>query len=470
MKRRDFVKLLGSVPLITFAKADESKNIIKPFENFSKPLIIPPILEPKIKNGTKVYDLNVQEGKMAFLDGVKTETFGVNTNFLGPTIRVNRGDNVQINVKNSLKENTVLHWHGVKVPGICDGGPNRAIKPNNSWTTNFSIDQRSSMCWYHPHTYHQTGYQVYKGIAGLFIIDDEDSQNLDLPKEYGIDDIPLIFQDRRFDMQGQFLYKQSMHDTMMGVTGNFYLVNGVIEPYLKVDAKTVRLRLLNGSNARVYQFMFEDKREFYQIAGDSSFLPKPVKMKSLILSPAERAEILVDFSDLAGKTIMLADIVDKSYLLKIFVNKTKNESFEIPNKLVDIDEYQNIDNLPIRNFEINMSPGWLAINGKQMDMSRIDEKITLNQYEIWRIKNNRPMVHPFHIHGCSFKILSRNNNPAYANETGLKDTVLIYGNETVEIAVKFENEANEKYPYMYHCHILEHEDGGMMGQFTVSKS
>lgn len=470
MKRRDFVKLGLISSWTTFLGANSTKQKITLFKDFSKPLAIPPILEPKIhQDGTKEYNLNVQEGKVAFLNGVQTKTFGVNTDFLGPTIRVKKEDTIKINVKNSLKEETVLHWHGLKVPGINDGGPNRSIKPNNTWSTQYKINQRSSLCWYHPHTHEKTGAQVFMGIAGLFLIDDEESIKIDLPKDYGKDDIPLVFQDRRFDNQGQLLYKQSMHDVMMGVTGDFSLVNGVINPYIEVSPKTIRFRILNGSNARIYRFMFNDQRDFYQVAGDSSFLPKPIKMKTLLLSPGERAEILVDLADLAGKGIFFGDQLSDKPLLNILVKNEKTQKIKIPKKLTDITEYQKIGNVKIREFELNTRPGFLAINGKKMDMKRIDEVVPLGETEIWRIKNPAMMPHPFHIHGCSFKILSRNGKKAYLNETGLKDTVLVYGNETVEIAVKFEHESTKEYPYMYHCHILEHEDAGMMGQFIVRK-
>jgi len=468
MKRRDFVKLGLLSSCSTLLTAKPTENQITLFDAFSKPVAIPPILEPILsKEGIKEYTLNVQEGQSQFLKGAKTNTYGINTDFLGPTIRVQKGDTVQIKVNNHLKEETVLHWHGLKVPGINDGGPNRAIEPTKSWTTQFPINQRSSLCWYHPHTHKKTDIQVYMGLAGLFMIDDDESLKAKIPKEYGVDDIPLVFQDRRLDGNAQFVHKQSMHDTMMGVTGNIFMVNGVINPYIELSPKTVRLRILNGANARFYSFVFEDDRAFYQIAGDSSFLPKPVKMKQLILSPGERAEILVDLSDLKGKTIMMGDSFANKALLLIKVKDEKSQTFQIPNLLTTIHEYQDLRGAKRREFSLDVRPGWVGINGKQMDMNRIDEKVTLGQTEVWRIKNPQNMPHPFHIHGCSFKILSRNSMSPYANEKGLKDTVLLYGGETVEVAVKFDHIATKNYPYMYHCHILEHEDAGMMGQFTV---
>ncbi len=432
--------------------------------------MIPPILEAKIlKDGVKSYDLNVQEGKVEFLKGFKTNTYGINGDFLGPTLKVQKNDTIKINVNNSLREETVIHWHGLKIPGINDGGPNRAVVSNSSWNTQFTLNQRASLCWYHPHSHKTTGRQVYMGLAGLIMLEDQESLSLNLPVDYGVDDIPLVLQDRRFDSKAQFLYAQTMHDSMMGVTGDVHLINGVVDPYLEVKPTMIRLRLLNAANARIYSLVFSDNRSFYQIAGDSSLLPKPVKLKRLILSPGERAEILVDFSSLSGQNILLGDSLSNRALLNIKVMTSKPKILSLPQNLTVIDEYAQINSPKRREFTLDMNMMFMGINGKKMNLNRIDEKIVMGDTEIWKIKNSGMHAHPFHIHGCSFKILSRNGKNPYLNEAGLKDTVLIYSNETVELAVKFEHEASIDYPYMYHCHILEHEDAGMMGQFTVTK-
>jgi len=445
-------------------------NNVSTFTSFSKPLVIPPILEPKIlSDGVKSYDLNVQEGKVEFLKGFKTNTYGINGAFLGPTLRVSSNDTIIMTVQNSLREETVIHWHGLKIPGISDGGPNRAIVPNSSWTTQFTLNQRASLCWYHPHSHKTTGRQVYMGIAGLIMIEDQESLSLNLPVEYGLDDIPLVLQDRRFDSKAQFLYAETMHDSMMGVTGDVHLINGVVDPYLEVNPTLIRLRLLNAANARIYSLVFSDNKSFYQIAGDSSLLPKPVKLKRLILSPGERAEVLVDFSSLGGQNIFLGDSLSNRALLNIKVRTSKPKLLRIPKNLTVIDEYVEINNPKRREFTLDMNMMFMGINGKRMNLNRIDEKVIAGDTEIWKVKNSGMHAHPFHIHGCSFKILSRNGKNPYLNEAGLKDTVLVYSNETVEVAVKFEHEASKDYPYMYHCHILEHEDAGMMGQFTVTK-
>ena len=188
-------------------------------------------------------------------------------------------------MKNSLKEESVIHWHGLHLEGHNDGGPNRSIKENTSWSTTFKIQQRAATYWYHPHTHKRTGAQTYKGLAGLFIIEDEDSTKAKIPKEYGVDDIPLVIQDRRFDKNAQFVYKYSMHDEMMGVKGKVFLVNGINAPYVDVSPKTIRLRILNGSNARFYSLVFSNQQNFYQIAGDASFLEEPLKIKKTLIGP-----------------------------------------------------------------------------------------------------------------------------------------------------------------------------------------
>jgi len=467
MNRRKFIQFGVVSSALTLANAQQSNNS-PTYNSFTTKLIIPKILEPdSLANGLKHYTLTVQEGKKRFFKNRETFTYGINGNYLGPTLRVKNKETLKMLVNNQLKEETVIHWHGLKIPGIHDGGPSRAILPKQSWNTSLSVNQRASMCWYHPHSHKTTGRQVYMGLAGLILIDDEESLSLNLPNNYGLDDIPLVLQDRRFDSEGQFVYKQSMHDTMMGVTGDIQLINGVIDPLLNVDAKVVRLRILNGANARIYSLAFNNELTFYQIAGDSSLLPNSVALKSLILSPGERAEILVDLSNMQGQELYLGDKLNNKALLKIKVNDKVRNMGIIPEQLTTVNEYNNALPLNKREFTINMNMMFLGINNKKMNLNRIDEEVSLGVTELWRIKNPQRHAHPFHIHGCSFKILTRNGKAPYSNELGLKDTVLLYSNEVLEILVKFEHKASKKYPYMYHCHILEHEDAGMMGQFTV---
>lgn len=216
-------------------------------------LPIPVLLEDQNpEEGKAEFTLDVQYGKTEFIEGYEADTLGYNGDYLGPVIRVNRGDEVKINVNNELADSTTVHWHGLEVIGEMDGGPHQGIAPNSTWTPEFTIDQAAATLWYHPHLLHKTGEQVYKGLAGLFYIEDEYSESLDIPKDYGVNDIPLIVQDKRFTNDGQIPYNLSMDDEMNGFMGDTVLINGAISPQLEVKNEVIRLRILNGSNARSY--------------------------------------------------------------------------------------------------------------------------------------------------------------------------------------------------------------------------
>lgn len=442
-------------------------------------LQIPPLLENKSSEpGKAEFDLFVQYGKKTFFQGTEADTLGYNGDYLGPVIRVERGDEVQINVFNELKEATTVHWHGLEVDGDNDGGPHQVIDPGASWKPYFTIDQPAATLWFHPHLMDKTGEQVYKGLAGLFYIDDENSKSLELPKEYGVNDIPLIIQDKRFTSQGDIPYNLSMSDLMTGFMGDQVIINGTINPLLEVKNEVIRLRLLNGSNARSYQFSLSDTLPFYQIASDGGFLEESIKMTNLRLAPGERAEILVDLTDYeVGDELFFRDI--NSNLMTVKINDQATQSIKIPRNLAKIDEYSRSDILRTRTFVMSGMGPMVSINGKQMDMNRIDEEVNLNELEEWIIRNDSSGMggrrgmggmgmmntspHPFHIHGVQFRVVERNGRTPPQNERGWKDTVMLEDGEEVRILVQF----RKKGVFMYHCHILEHEDAGMMGQFLV---
>ncbi|WP_414839172.1 multicopper oxidase family protein [Carnobacterium sp. TMP28] len=434
-------------------------------------LPIPPLLEDKNpENGKVEFDLTVQYGETEFFEGHKTETLGYNGDYLGPIIKVNKGDEVKINVENSLNEMTTVHWHGLEVPAEMDGGPHQTIAPNSTWNPYFTINQPAATLWYHPHLLGKTGEQVYKGLAGLFYIEDEKSKNLNLPKDHGVNDIPIVVQDKQFTKDGDIPYELDMRDTMNGFMGDTVLINGAINPELDIKNELVRLRILNGSNARTYDFSFSDNTPFYQIASDGGFLEESIEMDDVTLAPAERAEILVDFSDYkVGDKVTFKDA--NNNLMTINIVEESNQELSIPKKLVDIPKYDRKDSLRSRDFVMSGMGPMVAINGKQMDMDRIDEELKINELEEWVITNESTggmgmmssSSHPFHVHGVQFQIIERNGETPALNEQGWKDTVMVKNNEEVTVLVVFK----EKGLFMYHCHILEHEDSGMMGQFTV---
>ncbi|WP_070119562.1 multicopper oxidase family protein [Bacillus marinisedimentorum] len=440
---------------------------------WEKELPIPPVLKDQNPDPNKAeFHLKAQKGKKEFFPGMEADTLGFNGDYLGPLIRVKTGEQVQMKVENQIGEETTVHWHGLEIDGEDDGGPHTVIDNGTVWAPEFTINQPAGTMWYHPHLLDETGRQVYKGLAGLFYIDDENSKSLDIPKKYGVDDIPLIVQDRTFTEDGNITYNLNMPDVMMGLHGDTVTVNGAINPYKEVPRGKVRFRLLNGSNARIYDFQLDNGESFHQIASDGGLLEKPVEMDSLTLSPGERAEIIVDFSDYKkGETVQLTD--SGTPFIEFRVDNKKGNDSPLPDKLADIPEPDRSSAKRTREIAMQGMGPMVNINGKQMDINRIDEVLKLHEPEIWGITNPKMrmmgneggLAHPFHVHGVQFQVLSRDGNQPPQNERGWKDTVLVYPGEEVEVLATWDY----KGIFMYHCHILEHEDAGMMGQIKVEE-
>lgn len=407
--------------------------------------------------------LDVQSGETRFFDSKQTQTLGYNGSYLGPVLRIRQGEKVNIKVNNQLSFSTTLHWHGLVVDGEQDGGPHQRIQPGESWSPTFTVDQPAATLWFHPHLMGDTANQVYYGLAGLIYIDDENSEKLNLPKDYGIDDIPLIVQDRSFNRDGSFDYRTSM---MGVVAGDTILINGTVNPYLNVNKGNVRFRILNASNSQNFEFRLSDRSNFQQIASDGGFLEAPLIRESVFLSPGERAEIIVDFSEAKRNTVSL--MLWNQSIMDINLTSTNTDMTEIPGSLTTITPIQSSDTPKTRVFELQSMGISGTINGKSFDMNRIDEEVNLNESEIWIITNLGGMMqtggHPFHVHGTQFQVISRNGRTPPLQERGFKDTVFVDIGEEVAIRVRFTHPGI----FMYHCHILEHEDNGMMGQFRVS--
>ena len=418
---------------------------------------------PKLLDGTK-FTVIARQGTTEIFDGTKTETYGYNGSFLGPVIRLNKGDKVTITAKNELSEGTTFHWHGLELPGDADGGPHHILQPGESQDVTFTVNQSAATLWFHPHPEGKTAEQVYKGLAGLMYITDDQSKKLGLPKEYGINDIPLIFQDRTFTNDKQLDYEKVKNED--GTIGNTVLINGTVNPKLQVRQENVRLRLLNGSNARDFSFQLSNGNSFKQIATDGGLLNKPVQLNKLKLSPGERAEIVVDFSKISGDISLVNE--DGVVLLPFEVKgKSKNEK-QIAQNLNNFVVTNEERALPVtKQIELFGMGQMVTMNNKQFDMNRIDFTQKQNVIEIWEIYNKPDMMggmtHPFHIHGTQFKVISVDGKEPPVYLQGWKDTVAIEAGQKVKLAVNFKY----KGIYMFHCHVLEHEDNGMMGQVKV---
>ncbi|MDT8718646.1 multicopper oxidase domain-containing protein [Clostridium sp. 19966] len=427
-------------------------------------LPIPELLEDKNPDpNIDDFTLEPQRGVTSFITGTQTETMGYNGSFLGPVIRVNSGDKVNIHVNNKLGEATTVHWHGLEINGENDGGPDQAIQAGTTWNPSFTINQQAATLWYHPHFSGSTATQVYNGLAGLFYVDDEVSKSLNIPKDYGVNDIPLVIQDRSFNKNGSFKYDTNFMD---GATGDNIIVNGAIKPNLDVKRVKIRFRIVNGSNSSNFNLRLDNRASFYQIASDGGLLESPVNQKSILLAPGERAEIIIDFSKY-DKGTKLSLMSDKSEILTFYVNEDGKDTTEIPSTLTRVNKISEAQVTKVRNFKLQGMGNMVSINGEKFNMSRIDETIKQGDTEIWNITSEGSMMHnmghPFHIHGVQFQILSRDGKEPDTEEKGWKDTVYIKPNEKVSIIVQF----NNKGIFMYHCHILEHEEAGMMGQIKV---
>ncbi|MDQ7074065.1 MAG: multicopper oxidase domain-containing protein [Gammaproteobacteria bacterium] len=470
MNRRTFLLASGaalSLPLMG-CSSSSTTNTTNTGGNTSTQT---PLRMPQLLTGTQ-FDLNLQTGSMEFIAGTSTPTFGINSNYLGPVIKVRNGDTVNFNVRNTLTEAATLHWHGMHVPGNVDGGPHQEILPGGLWQPSFTINQAAATNWFHSHTHNKTGEQVYRGLAGMMIVEDAESDALDLPKSWAEDDFPLIIQDRKFNTDGSFSYLPTQQDAMRGMMGDTFMINGSIDPIVDLPNKEVRFRILNASNARVYQLRLSNGDAFKQIATDNAFRETPLSLTSITVSPAERVEIVVDLSNLQGQTLTLQDANNNdTVLLTLNVNKAASSITRVPAQLTTLTPLDPTAAVRTRPFVLGRTRGLFSINGVSMDMTRIDHAMTLNEVEIWEITNTMGMTHNFHSHATHFQIIERNGSAANVleYEKGYKDTVLLNPNDSVKVVVKMTDyTADASTPYMFHCHILEHEDRGMMGQFTVA--
>lgn len=457
------------------------------------PLFIPPTL-----TGSSI-NLNLQEGTTNFFPGTPTQTYGANGNLLGPTLILDRNQTVTINVTNSLMDSTTIHWHGMHVAPENDGGPHVVIPPGTTWSPVIPVLDWAATHWYHPHLHMHTNTHVQKGIAGMIIVRDSEEAALTLPRTYGIDDIPLVVQTKAFDVYNQIIIASALDTALM--------VNGTIDPVASVPEQVVRFRLLNGSSERVYNFGLSNGQTFYQIASDGGLLSAPVALTRLMLAPGERAEILVNFAGLLGQPIQLmsygAELPSAIYgatqpgmgagqtIPNYTLNPLNGSNFIVVDFNVTAATASPITTIPVSlvthtpyleananvtralTFSpVNMGPtaiqGPFLINAMPFDMMMINQFVPFENTEIWTLTNNSPIAHPFHIHDVQFYILDINGVAPPLNQRGRKDVILVpAGGGIVRFIAKFDDFYNDTLPYMYHCHILTHEDQGMMGQFLV---
>jgi FtsP/CotA-like multicopper oxidase with cupredoxin domain len=423
-----------------------------------------------------------------------------------PVIRTRRGQKVRVHFINRLPEESIVHWHGLHIVQRMDGHPMYAVGTGKRYVYEFTVDNRAGTYWFHPHPHGRTGFQVYHGLAGFLLVGDEEEDAARLPS--GEHDLPLIIQDRTFDPLNRLVYLgRGMMDRMMGFLGERVLVNGSPDFGHRVERTAYRLRLLNGSNSTLYRLSLSSGEPFVLIGTDGGLLERPVVRRHLTLAIGERADAWLDFSarQPGDEVHLIAESFSPSLnvvthlqsgaaptrggrpIARFRVADGPAQKSALPKRLssfppLDIKHAVNRDRP--RRIQPSMMRGRVMLNGRSFDdMHGVadDEKVKLGTTEMWEFANDASsgmlMAHPIHVHNLQFRVLERTNGArsngvhdglrAGFTDEGLKDVVLVMPGERVKVLMKFEDHTGL---YLYHCHILEHEDLGMMRNYLVEPS
>ena len=469
---------------------------------------------PDTLSGTN-FNLAVKDTFAQLVFGNQTITGGVNrSRFWGPTLIMTKGTTVHLNVTNRLNDTTTIHWHGMHLPAVMDGGPYQTIPPGTVWRPYWVVKNQAATLWYHPHLHKMTQAQVTKGVGGFIIIRDAAEAALALPRKYGVDDFPLALTSRRF------LTSNQMAATLSDNYGDYAMVNGTLNPQVSLPRQVVRLRILNAEIQRGYNLGFSDNRTFYVIANDGGLLNAPVAVTRLAVQTGERYEILVNLGgSTVGTSLFLKSYNSTAELLAILPGtQTGNAAFGWPGQEGRSSPPNGntgplngglLNNVDFNVLKINVVAAtatarttipttlinntyWAAANvtnsrtitvtgGQQgtafslnnqfYSAARINQTVNVGALEQWTITNNNIFGHAFHLHDVAFNIISRSGGNLGTTvrpyEQGWKDVVWIPIGGSVTFLAKFEDYADASWPYMYHCHALTHEDEGMMGTFKV---
>ena len=447
--------------------------------------------------------------------------------YQNPILRIESGARFTASLDNALSEPTIIHWHGLHTPAKMDGHPRDSIAPGARYDYDFTVRNRGGTYWYHTHAHELTAKQAYNGLASFFLVEDEDQRKLAkaLDLQLGVTDLPLVLQDKQFDAQGKLLYRPNMHESMMGWLGDIVLANLTPNAVLTVKPRTYRLRLLNGSNARIYRLAFVKGPDdgpalpFTVIGTDGGLIEKPEAVTEAFLAPGERLDVLFDAGQaMAGDTVFLKSLAFDAMenegaaggmggmsgmgnqgmgqmmasmgssrlplgaafnVLKLTVAAGERVVATLPTTLSEVKPIRT-DGAAERKIELSMQAMRFLINGLTFRMDEIAFDVKRGAVEVWSISNPAlGMPHPMHIHGFSFQVLERLNSPPQwsamarfgkgraVSDLGWKDTVLVWPGETVRIAIDFAHDFPGNQTYVFHCHNLEHEDAGMMINFRV---
>ncbi|MFD1805343.1 multicopper oxidase domain-containing protein [Pasteurella oralis] len=436
-----------------------------------QPLRIPPLMETR--RGRPIF-LTMQAVDHALETGKNVEAWGFNGQYLGPTVKIRRGDFAKVNYRNNLSQAVALNIQGIQASGELLGGVGRVLQPKQTWSPIIPITQSAATCWYHSVTLANSAYQTYRGLVGMWIIEDNESRQPQLPQKYGVNDIPLILQDMRLNSSGLQLFQQNENTFL----GNRLFVNGQEAPYLTVPRGWVRLRLVNASLSRSYELRCDDERDMHLIAQDQGFLPQAKRLKSILLAPSERIELLIDLNE--GENVSLIAGEKRNFMHKFTALFTSDDELidniilELrPEGLASVFSNQavlqfNTDAVTHlsaqiaqeRQFHFDVNTG--MVNNKHFDPRRVTTA-KLGTTERWTLTASSPMG--FRIQGAKFVLEKLDDNPLELNEIAWKDSIWITGK--VQILVKFDNVSSNNHPFIFGSSNLMLADKGCIRLLVV---
>jgi bilirubin oxidase len=435
----------------------------------------PPVLVnvSKLANTVEV-SITAAVTTLTLMPGIKSEVFAYNGRVPGPTLDVREGDHVIVHFRNNLPEPTTIHWHGIHLPFDSDGSPYHPIAPGETHDYEFTVHAGTAgTYWYHPHPDHRTGFAIGKGLyGGIIVRAADDPLPASMPEKF------LILSDNRFLQDGSidFPDPHSQHgikDESNGREGPVLFVNGEVMPTISIRSGEVqRWRVVNASAGRIFRLSLAG-HTLLHVGSDGGLFEKPIEVKEILLTTGERVELLVRGTDAPGGRSVFQNLPYDRYVPQtrpadwettrdLLTLQTTNEApvtpVAIPASLRKIVPLDTLKSTAVRT--IVFSQG--LINGKAMDMARVDVSTTVGATEIWEIENVVGMDHPFHLHGFQFQVLDRDGVPE--KYRAWKDMLNIPKHSSARIIVRYDDFPGK---WMFHCHILDHEDHGMMGVLEV---
>ncbi|ARE72623.1 MULTISPECIES: multicopper oxidase family protein [Actinomycetes] len=427
--------------------------------------VLAPISGP---GGQDTYAVTIKEAAREIIPGVRTKVLTYDGHFPGPVLRARTGRKVVIRHRNTLTMPVAVHLHGGSVSPENDGGPMDTFAPGTSRTYTYPNQQPGAGLWFHDHAHHMESEHVFRGLSATYLLSDETERSLPLPA--GQYEVPIALRDARFDEAGQLVY---VMDDVFGRTT--ILANGRPTPYFEVAARKYRFRLLNSSNMRFFQLRLSDGGQMIQIGSDGGLLERPFTTDTVALSPAERADVVIDFSRYpVGTRIVLENTLGPGTpdqvgkVLRFDVVRTAPDPSRVPNVLRTLPALApaTVSRTVVLSMdEDGRQEPRAFMDGQTWDHHRIDQTITHGTSEIWTVTNaNKLVPHNFHMHLVQFRLLERNGAPVAPAEAGLKDTVRLFPGETVKLHATFDTYRGT---YVYHCHLLDHSAMGMMANFRI---